>query len=166
MTGSVHDFEVTTIDGARKSMKDYRGLTLLVVNTASRCGFTRQYESLEALQQKYGKRGFTVLAFPANDFLGQEPGTDAEIQKFCSTRYRTTFPLFAKIHVKGRQIAPLYRHLTRDSAFPGPIGWNFTKFLVAPDGRVVARFDSATDPLDPRVTAPLETLLAAQPARR
>lgn len=163
MTASgVHEFRVTTIAGVEKSLADYRGKALLIVNTASRCGFTRQYKSLESLQRKYGERGFTVLAFPANNFMGQEPGTNEEILTFCTTRYGTSFPLFSKISVTGKDIAPLYRYLTHDSGFGGDIGWNFTKFLVGPDGKVVARFDSAIDPLDPKVTAKLDALLAAK----
>lgn len=156
---SLYDFTVRTADGGHRALADYRGSTVLVVNTASRCGFTPQYRSLEALYTKYKDRGFVVLAFPANDFLGQEPGTDAEIQKFCALKYDVTFPVFAKVHVKGRDIAPLYAYLTKRSPFPGDISWNFNKFLVAPDGRVVARWGSPTDPLDPEVTAKVEALL-------
>ena len=159
VAATLYDFKVQTIDGTSRSLADYRGKTVLVVNTASRCGFTPQYESLEALYQQYKERGFEVLAFPANDFLGQEPGTNAEIQKFCSSRYHTTFPLFAKISVKGKRMAPLYQWLTRDSEFPGDIGWNFTKFLVGRDGKVVARFASNTDPRSKDVIAELEKLL-------
>jgi len=162
MSHSVYDFRVATIDGEQKSLADYRGRTLLIVNTASRCGFTPQYTSLEALYQRYKDRGFEILAFPANNFMGQEPGTNAEIKEFCSLKYRTTFPLFEKISVKGKDIAPLYAYLTRDSGHPGGISWNFAKFLVGPDGRVVARFDPATDPLDERITQRVESLLAKQ----
>ena len=162
MSHGVYDFQIATIDGERKSLADYRGRTLLIVNTASRCGFTPQYTSLEALYQRYKDRGFEILAFPANNFMGQEPGTNAEIKEFCSLKYRTTFPLFEKISVKGKDIAPLYAYLTRDSGHPGGISWNFAKFLVGPDGRVVARFDPATDPLDERITQRVESLLAKQ----
>lgn len=162
----VHDFHVKTIDGDTRSLAEYRGKTLLIVNTASRCGFTPQYESLQALYERYHARGLEVLAFPANDFLGQEPGSDAEIKTFCSTKYHTTFPLFAKISVKGHGIAPLYAWLTRDSGFPGDIPWNFTKFLVDGDGRVVARFDPRVDPLDEKLVARLEATLPAVPAKR
>jgi glutathione peroxidase len=162
MSHSVYDFRVATIDGEQKSLADYRGRTLLIVNTASRCGFTPQYTSLEALYQRYKDRGFEILAFPANNFMGQEPGTNAEIKEFCSLKYRTTFPLFEKISVKGKDIAPLYTYLTRESGHPGSISWNFAKFLVGPDGRVVARFDPATDPLDERITQRVESLLAKQ----
>jgi glutathione peroxidase len=156
----LYDFKVRTIDGAERSLGDYRGRTVLIVNTASRCGFTPQYEGLEALYRTYADRGFVVLAFPANNFMGQEPGTNAEILNFCTTTYRTTFPLFAKISVRGRDIDPLYAWLTKDSGFAGKIPWNFTKFLVGPDGRVAARFDPATPPLSKEITEPLEALLA------
>ena len=156
---SLYSFELARIDGSKQSLADYKGRALLIVNTASRCGFTPQYESLEAIRQQYKDRGFEVLAFPANDFMGQEPGTNAEIQNFCSTRFHTTFPLFAKLSVKGKQIAPLYQYLTADSPFPGDIGWNFTKFLVDRDGQVVARFGSSTDPRAPEVTQAIERLL-------
>jgi len=162
-TRSVYDFTVRTIEGRERSLGDYRGQVLLVVNTASRCGFTPQYASLEKLHREYHDRGFEVLAFPANDFMNQEPGSNEEIRSFCSTRFGATFPLFAKISVKGRDIAPLYDHLTRESAFPGAIGWNFTKFLVGRDGRVVARFDPITDPVDRKVTAAIERALAGKP---
>jgi glutathione peroxidase len=162
VTRSVHDFRVRTMADSGQSLADYRGRALLIVNTASRCGFTPQYRSLEALYEKYRTRGFEVLAFPANNFLNQEPGSNAEIKTFCAVNYHTSFPLFAKISVKGSDIAPLYTYLTRDSGFPGDIPWNFTKFLVAPDGRVVARFGPDTDPLEKGVTEKLEAVLPPQ----
>jgi glutathione peroxidase len=161
-TSGVHDFQVRTIDGKERSLRDYRDKVLLIVNTASRCGFTSQYASLETLYGRYRDRGFEVLAFPANDFLNQEPGSDEEIRSFCALRYQTSFPLFSKIRVKGKDMAPLYDYLTTRSPFPGAIGWNFTKFLVGRDGRVVGRFDSKTDPLDRKVTDALETALEVQ----
>lgn len=159
---SIHGFKVRTIDGAEKSLADFKGKPLLVVNTASKCGFTPQYKSLEGLYEKYKGRGFEVLAFPANNFGKQEPGSNKEIKEFCGTRYHTTFPLFGKISVKGDDIDPLYAYLTKESEFKGDVGWNFTKFLVGPDGKVVARFDSGTDPLDKKVTKKIEELLAAK----
>jgi len=162
MTQNIHDFRVRGIDGEEKSLADYRGRVLLIVNTASRCGFTPQYASLEKIYRDYRERGFEVLAFPANNFMNQEPGTDAEIKDFCTLRYDTSFPLFSKISVKGRDMAPLYAYLTRESPFPGAIGWNFTKFLVARDGQVIARFDSRTDPGDRKVTEAIETALAQE----
>lgn len=158
---SLYEFTVLTIDGEPRSLGDYRGKTVLIVNTASRCGFTPQYESLEALYQRYKARGLEILAFPANDFMGQEPGSNADIKSFCSTRYHTSFPLFAKISVRGKQMAPLYRWLTKDSPFPGDIPWNFTKFVVAPDGKLAARFGPQADPLSKEVTGLLEQLLPA-----
>jgi glutathione peroxidase len=158
----VFAFEVRTMTDSGQSLGDFRGKALLIVNTASRCGFTPQYRSLEALYERFQRRGFEVLAFPANNFLGQEPGTNAEIRQFCTAEYHTTFPLFAKISVKGGDIAPLYHYLTHESGFPGDIPWNFTKFLVAPDGRVVARFGPNTDPLDSTLTSKLETILPAR----
>ncbi|HSQ60166.1 MAG TPA: glutathione peroxidase [Acidobacteriota bacterium] len=159
---SVHEFAVLTIDGEAKSLADYEGKVLLIVNTASKCGFTSQYESLESLYGRYRDRGFEVLAFPANDFMGQEPGTNEEIREFCATNYTTTFPLFAKISVKGKRIHPLYDYLTRASGFPGAVSWNFNKFLVGPDGRVTARWGSPTDPLAKAVTSKIEALLPAR----
>ncbi|MFM7231729.1 MAG: glutathione peroxidase [bacterium] len=155
----VHSFTVTTIDGKSRSLADYRGRALLIVNTASRCGFTKQYATLETLYDTYKARGFEVLAFPANDFMGQEPGTNEEIQKFCTTKYSTSFPLFAKVKVKGDDMVPLYRYLTKNSGYPGDIPWNFTKFLVDANGQVVARFDPRTAPDSPELVAALEKVL-------
>ncbi len=160
VTRTIYDYSVRTIDGGERSLGDYRGEVLLIVNTASRCGFTPQYAALETLYRRYQQRGFEVLAFPANNFMNQEPGSDAEIKNFCTLRYDVSFPLFSKISVKGKDIAPLYAHLTTESPFSGAIGWNFTKFLVARDGRVVARFDSMTDPADGKVTEAIEAALA------
>ena len=162
MPKSVYDFRMAKIDSGTRSLSEYKGKVLLIVNTASRCGFTPQYKSLEALYGKYRGKGFEILAFPANNFLGQEPGSNAEIQSFCELKYRTTFPLFAKIDVKGENIAPLYDWLTHDSGFKGDIPWNFTKFLVARNGTVVGRFDPKVDPLDPTVVARVETELKAR----
>lgn len=161
VSATLHDFTVRDGRGQDVPLSRWKGKVVLVVNTASRCGLTPQYKGLEALADRYRDRGFEVLAFPANDFLGQEPGTDAEIAQFCALNYQTSFPLFSKSSVKGRQISPLYRWLTKDSAFPGDIEWNFAKFLVGPDGRVAARFASRTDPLAKDVTEAIEGLLAA-----
>lgn len=159
-TQSIYDFKVQSIDGKEVSLAAYRGKTLLIVNTASHCGFTRQYESLQSLYKRYSARGFVILGFPANNFMGQEPGSNEEIQTFCSTKFKVSFPLFAKISVKGKDIAPLYTYLTHDTDFTGAIPWNFTKFLVNPEGKVVARFDPATDPLEEPVLNAIEPLLA------
>jgi glutathione peroxidase len=157
---SVYDFKVKTIDGKEASLADYRGKVLLIVNTASACGYTPQYAGLESLYEKYKDRGLVVLAFPSNDFGGQEPGTNAEIKKFCELRYKTTFPLFAKIDVKGDSADPLYKYLTGlPGKQGGQVGWNFNKFLVAPDGAVVEHFDSKVTPDSPALTQKLEHLL-------
>ena len=155
----VHDFTVETIDGEKESLAKYRGRALLIVNTASQCGFTPQYKGLQALYERYRDQGFSVLAFPANNFKNQEPGSNAEIKNFCALMYKTTFPIFAKISVKGDDMDPLYRYLTTESGFPGDIGWNFNKFLVDPGGKVVARYDSMTDPQDPKLIDDLKKIL-------
>ena len=148
---SVHDFSARTIDGREQSLSDYRGRVLLIVNTASQCGFTPQYAGLEALQRRHGPRGFSVLAFPCNQFGAQEPGTEADIAAFCETRFGVGFPMFAKVEVNGADAHPLYRHLA--AAAPGLLGskaikWNFTKFLVGRDGQVLGRYAPTTRPED------------------
>ena len=157
---SVHDFKVKTIDGKEASLADYKGKALLIVNTASQCGYTPQYAGLEALYEKYRDRGFTVLGFPSNDFGAQEPGSNSEIKKFCELRYKTTFPLFSKIPVKGPDADPLYKYLT---GLPGKQGgtitWNFNKFLISPDGKVVEHFDSRVEPMSPELTSKVEQIL-------
>jgi glutathione peroxidase len=150
-----------TITGKDASLADYKGKVVLVVNTASKCGFTPQYKALEAIQQKYAAKGFTVIGFPCNDFGGQEPGTAVEIQQFCTTTYAVTFPLMEKIHVKGAEQHPLYAALTgKDAAFPGDVKWNFGKFLIGKDGKAIARFESAQKPDGPEVIAAIEKALA------
>ena len=157
---SVHDFKVKTIDGKEASLSDYKGKAVLIVNTASECGYTPQYAGLEALYEKYKSRGFTVLGFPSNDFGAQEPGTNAEIKKFCELRYKTTFPLFSKIPVKGPDADPLYKYLTGlPGKQGGPVTWNFNKFLVGPDGKVIEHFDSKVEPTSPELTGKLEQAL-------
>jgi len=155
----VHAFTLNLNDGSPKKLADYRGKALLLVNTASKCGYTKQYAPMEQLYQKYRDRGFEVLAFPANNFMGQEPGTNEEIRAFCTANYGTSFPLFEKISVKGAGIHPLYRYLTTLPGFSGDVTWNFNKFLVDPDGRVVARFGSRVDPLAAELTTKLEEIL-------
>lgn len=157
--GKIYEFVVKTIAGQDKPLSDYRGRALLIVNVASLCGFTPQYEDLEALQAKFKDRGLSVLGFPANEFGAQEPGTDSEIASFCRTKYSVSFDLFSKIVVKGAGLHPLYRFLTMESGHNGPIPWNFTKFLVARDGRVAARFGPGDGPLSKTVTSALEGLL-------
>ena len=157
---SVYDFKVKTIDGKEASLAEYKGKALLIVNTASQCGYTPQYAGLEALYVKYRQRGFIVLGFPSNDFGGQEPGTNAEIKTFCELRYKTTFPLFSKIPVKGQDANPLYKYLTGlPGKQGGAVSWNFNKFLVGPDGTVIEHFDSRVDPMSSDLTGKLEQVL-------
>lgn len=146
-----------TAEDQTTSLADSAGKVVLVVNVASRCGNTPQYAGLEDLYKKYGPEGFVVLAFPCNDFGGQEPGTIEEIQAFCTDTYAVTFPLMAKIHVKGKKQAPLYAALAGPEAkFPGEVKWNFGKFLIGRDGEVLARFAPKTKPEDPRVVEAVE----------
>ena len=156
---NIYSFTVKTMDGEEKTLSDYRGKALLIVNTASKCGYTPQYKSMELLYEKYKDRGFEILAFPANNFGAQEPGSNEEIKNFCALNYHVGFPLFSKISVKGGDIHPLYDFLTREPGFAGPITWNFNKFLIAPDGIVMDRFDSKTDPLSPQIVSELERIL-------
>lgn len=155
-------FSLPRIDGTPQPLAAFAGQVLLLVNVASRCGHTPQYEGLEALYERYRERGFAVLAFPANDFKNQEPGTNAEIADFCRSTYGVRFPLFAKLHVRGPEIHPLYRLLTGlPEPVGGPVEWNFQKYLVDRGGRVVARFAPATPPEAPEVVAAIERLLDA-----
>jgi glutathione peroxidase len=159
----LHDLPLTTIDGSDAKLSDFEGQTLLIVNVASKCGFTRQYQGLEKLYEQYADRGFTVLGFPCNQFGGQEPGTAQEIQEFCSTTWGVTFPLFEKVDVNGADRHPLFAALTETPDAQGDAGdvkWNFEKFLVARDGSV-ARFRSKTELDDPLLIAALEQDLAA-----
>ena len=155
----IYAFTMMTINGEKKPLAEYRGKALLIVNTASKCGFTPQYRALQALYERFREQGFVVLAFPANNFMNQEPGTNQQIREFCTTRYNVTFPLFAKVSVKGKDIHPLYAWLTRDSGYPGDIKWNFNKFLVDASGKVVARYDSGTDPLSMELVRKVMTIL-------
>ncbi|MCA9834524.1 MAG: glutathione peroxidase [Thermomicrobiales bacterium] len=157
---NVHDFIVETATGEHKPLADYAGTTLLIVNTASKCGMTPQYEGLEQLQQTFGGDQFTVLGFPCNQFGGQEPGTNEEIQEFCSVNYNVTFPVMAKIDVNGENADPLYLYLEDEKpAESGPdIEWNFTKFLIDGDGNVVKRYGPREVPssIEPDIKALLE----------
>ena len=160
-SASIYDISVKDIDGKNVSLGDYKGKVLLIVNVASKCGFTPQYKALEATYQKYADKGFVILGFPCNQFASQEPGTDEEIKQFCTSKYFITFPLFDKIEVNGANRHPLYQILAgSDSPFPGNIGWNFTKFVIGKDGQIVNRFDSKTTPDSPQVIAAIETALA------
>jgi len=158
-TGPIYGFTMKTIDGQESKLSAYQGKVLLIVNVASKCGFTPQYTALEALYRKYKDQGFMILGFPENDFMGQEPGTDAEILTFCRTKYDVTFDLFSKIVVKGKDMNPLYDYLTHKSPVPGEISWNFNKFLVDRKGNVVARFTSKVTPDSAEITERLEKLL-------
>lgn len=160
---SVLDFKMMDIDGKEVKLKKFKGNVLLVVNTASQCGYTPQYEGLQKTYAKYQAQGFVVLGFPANDFKGQEPGSNEQIKEFCTTKYKVTFPMFAKIAVKGADQDPLYAFLTSKETnpnFAGEIKWNFNKFLIDRKGNVVARFDSKEAPDGETVTAAIEKHLA------
>ncbi len=156
-----YTFDVETIDGAVTNLMPYRGQVVLVVNVASRCGFTKQYAALQKLYEAYRARGLVVLGFPSNDFLGQEPGTNEEIKQFCSVNFGVTFPMFAKIRVKGKSAHPLYAWLTDKTLHPNTadVSWNFNKFLIGRDGNFLAYFGSRTTPDDPDLIAAIEKAL-------
>jgi glutathione peroxidase len=157
-----YNFAVKTIDGAEQQLADYKGKALLIVNVASECGLTPQYEGLQKLHAELAAKGFAVLGFPCNQFGGQEPGSNADVKKFCTTSYGVTFPLFSKIEVNGQGRAPLYSWLTTQSTKPdgpGDIKWNFAKFVVDRAGAVVARFDPSTTPTAPEVRAAIQKAL-------
>ncbi len=159
---SMYDFTMKSIDGQPASLSSYRGKVVLLVNVASKCGFTPQYAGLEALYEKYKDRGLVIVGIPANNFMSQEPGTNEEIKKFCSNKYNVTFPMMAKISVKGDDQAPLYGFLTDKATNPqfgGDIKWNFTKFLFDRSGKPVARFEPAVTPDSPEVAAAIEAAL-------
>ncbi|MEP7149973.1 MAG: glutathione peroxidase [Acidobacteriota bacterium] len=162
---SVLNFTMRDIDGKEVKLKRYKGSILLVVNTASKCGYTPQYEGLQATYEKYRAKGFYVLGFPANNFGEQEPGTEKEIKEFCESKYKVTFPMFAKISVKGEDQDPLYSYLTSkeiNPAFGGEITWNFNKFLIDRKGKIVARFSSKDKPDGEVVTDAIEKYLEAK----
>ena len=159
---NIYDFTMKDIDGQDVSLADYKGKVLLVVNVASKCGFTKQYAGLEKLYKAQADKGLVVLGFPANNFMGQEPGTEAEIKSFCTLNYGVTFPMFAKISVKGKEIHPLYAFLTSKGLHPeagGAVSWNFNKFLVGRDGAVLAHYGSRTTPDDKELAAAIEQAL-------
>lgn len=159
---SLHLYSAKSIEGKLVNLADYKGKVLMVVNVASKCGFTSQYKELETLFRKYKDKGFVVLGFPSNDFGGQEPGSNHDIAKFCKVNYDVTFPLFEKLPVKGPSKQPVYKFLTEQSGSAeasGEIAWNFVKFIINKDGQVAARFSSSTKPLDQKVTAKIEELL-------
>ena len=158
----VYDFTMDDIDGKPVNLGTYKGKVLLLVNTASLCGNTPQYGDLERIYEQYHEQGFEVLAFPANNFGQQEPGTNAEIKGFCLTKYSVSFPLFSKISVKGSDKHPLYQYLTEQSPFPGEVEWNFQKYLVDRSGQVVGRFHHRTKPMSPEVVNEVEKVLTAK----
>jgi glutathione peroxidase len=161
LAGDLAEIPFKTITGESTSLAAYKGKVVLVVNTASKCGLTRQYEALEKIHQRFAAKGFTVVAFPCNDFGGQEPGTAEEIQEFCSNRFKVSFPLMEKIHVKGAEQHPLYTALTgKEGTFPGDVKWNFGKFLIGKDGKPIARFEPKQTPDSPEVIAAIEKALA------
>ena len=161
---TVHDFTLNSIDGQPAPLAVYKGKVVLLVNVASKCGFTPQYSALESTYEKYKDRGFVIVGIPANNFGAQEPGSNQEIKTFCSSKYHVTFPMMAKVSVKGDDITPLYQFLTDKSSNPqsgGEIKWNFTKFLIGPDGRVITRFEPEITPDSPQVTSAIEEALAS-----
>lgn len=156
---SFYDFTVKTIDGKEIKLSNFKGKKIMVVNTASKCGFTPQYEGLEKLYKKYKAQNFVIIGFPANDFLHQEPGTNEEIKEFCTKNYGVSFPMMAKLSVKGKKIAPLYQWLTQkkqNGVFDAPIKWNFQKFLIDENGNLVQYFAPKTKPNDERIIAWIE----------
>lgn len=160
----LHDIAVTDIDGRATTLAPFKGRVLLIVNVASECGLTGQYAGLQALFEKHAARGLSVLGFPCNQFGGQEPGSNADIKKFCAASYRVTFPLFAKIEVNGPNRHPLYAALAgKGAAFPGNVKWNFEKFLVGRDGKVLRRFAADVEPDADEIVAAIEAALTAKP---
>jgi glutathione peroxidase len=159
--GPALDHVVETLDGGQQKLTDLRGKAVLIVNTASQCGFTPQYAKLQELYGRYKDRGLVVLGFPSNDFGEQEPGEASEIKEFVASKFAIDFPMMNKVHAKGPEIAPIYKTLTEETSegIRGEVKWNFTKFLIDPSGHVVARFESPVDPMSPEVTAAIEKIL-------
>ena len=156
---NIFGFTLNDIDGKPIQLSQFRGKTLLLVNTASFCGNTPQYADLQTMYERYRSKGFEILAFPANNFGQQEPGTNEDIKGFCLTKYSLTFPLFSKISVKGSDKHPLYRYLTEESPFPGEVEWNFQKYLIDPNGTVIARYHHRTKPTSEEIVRDLERTL-------
>ncbi|HWP83510.1 MAG TPA: glutathione peroxidase [Bacteroidota bacterium] len=156
----LYSFVMQTIDGEQKSLADYQGKVLMIVNVASFCGYTPQYEGLQQIYERYRERGFEILAFPANNFAGQEPGANEEIKEFCTTKYNVSFQLFSKISVKGDDQHPMYRYITLESPLKGEIRWNFQKYLVDRKGNLVAMFPTRIKPTDSVVIKKIEKLLS------
>lgn len=160
MAKSVFDFKLNDVDGKEYALSQNKGKVTLLVNVASHCGFTPQYDGLEKLYDKYKEKGLVVVGVPANEFGKQEPGTDAEIKTFCTTKYNVAFPIMSKVVVKGDGICPLYKYLTTESPKPGEISWNFNKFLVGKNGEVIERYESKVKPDDPKLIEAIEKALA------
>lgn len=159
---SIFDYEVKTIDGEIVTLERFKGKVIMIVNVASKCGFTSQYTELEELYKKYKDEDFVILGFPANNFMNQEPGNDEDIKSFCSLNYGVTFPMFSKISVKGEDINPLYSYLTEKETNPdfhGKIGWNFTKFIIDKNGKIVHRFKPITKPNNKKIVKAIELLI-------
>jgi len=156
------EFTLTANDGSPYPLQKLQGKVVMLVNTASKCGFTKQYAGLQKLSVTYADRGLVMIGIPSNDFLSQEPGTDGDIKEFCQRNFGVTFPLMAKVAVKGELQAPLYRYLTAESPFPGKVSWNFNKFLIGRDGQVRARFGSKAAPEDAELVHAIEAALAVQ----
>ena len=158
---SIFEFNPANIDGEKTSLSKFKGKVILIVNTASKCGYTPQYEGLQALYEKYGDQGFVVLGFPANNFWGQEPGTDKEIKQFCKVNYEVSFPMFSKVSVKGKDQHPLFTYLTqaKNPDFTGKIKWNFEKFLIDKEGKLIHRYRSAKKPQNNDITKAIEKAL-------
>lgn len=163
LASPIQEIPIKDIDGKDTSLKAFEGKVVLVVNVASKCGYTPQYKGLEATHRKYKDQGFSVVGFPCNDFGKQEPGTASEIKEFCSLTYNVTFPLMEKVHVKGSEQHPIYAALTgKDSPFPGDVKWNFGKFLLGKDGKILKRWDSGTEPTSEEVSKAIEAALKAK----
>ena len=158
----IYDIEVRKIDGTQQKLEAYRGKVILIVNTASKCGFTKQYEDLQNLWELHQKDDFIILGFPANNFMNQEPGSNEDIVEFCQLNYGVDFPMFEKISVKGKDIHPLYDYLTSKKSNPefgGKITWNFNKFLISKDGKIINRFSTPTNPMDKEIQAAIQSAL-------
>ncbi len=160
MDSKIYSFTMKTIEGSEKSLADYKGKVIMIVNVASKCGYTKQYKELEEIYRKYKDKGFVILGFPANNFLGQEPGTDKEIKEFCSLNYGVTFDLFSKISVKGDDQHSLYKFLTEESPMAGSVKWNFQKYMIDRNGNVVNKFAPGIKPTEIEVIECIEKLLA------
>lgn len=161
-TKTVYDFTLKNIDGKEESLSQYKGKVIIMVNVASYCGYTSQYKDLEAIYQKYKSKGLVVLGFPANNFMAQEPGTNADIKQFCSREYAVTFPMFSKISVKGKGIHPLYAYLTNkteNGVVDGDVQWNFQKYLIGKDGKIITSFKPATKVTEANVVKEIEAAL-------